>query len=161
MTNNLELLKTHLYKLIKEELEGGEEEKQAGLEKAMYDLVLEPADLESALVALSDVKNYGIYANNLRDPKIITKIFGPSVPATKGRVAKETWDSMNDTEKNSKVIDIKNRAPQEWAKVEEKLKGKFDEWSIENDNDSFNEFIISLDASELPMEFFATFLVVA
>ena len=75
MTNNLELLKNHLYKLIKEELEGGEEEKQAGLEKAMYDLVLEPADLESALAALSDVKNYGIYANNLRDPKIITKIF--------------------------------------------------------------------------------------
>lgn len=157
MTNNIELLKTHLYKLIKEELEGGEEEKQAGLEKVMYDLVLEPADLEAALAALSDIKNYGIYANNLRDPKVITKIFGPSVPATKGRVAKETWDSMNDTEKNSKVIDIKNRAPQEWAKVEEKLKGKFDEWSIENDNDSFNEFIISLDASELPMEFFGKY----
>ena len=157
MINNLELLKTHLYKLIKEELEGGEEEKQAGLEKAMYDLVLEPADLESALAALSDVKNYGIYANNLRDPKVIAKIFGPSVPATKGRVAKETWDSMNDTEKNSKVIDIKNRAPQDWTKVEEKLKGKFDEWSIENDNDSFNEFIISLPASELPMEFFGKY----
>jgi len=157
MTNNLELLKTHLYKLIKEELEGGEEEKQAGFEKIMYDLVLEPADLQAALAALSDIKNYGIYANNLRDPKVITKIFGPSVPATKGRVAKETWDSMNDTEKNSKVIDIKNRAPQEWAKVEEKLKGKFDEWSIENDNDSFNEFIISLNASELPMEFFGKY----
>ena len=157
MTNNIELLKNHLYKLIKEELEGGEEEKQAGLEKAMYDLVLEPADLNSALSALSDVKNYGIYANNLRDPKIIAKIFGPSVPATKGRVAKETWDSMNDTERNSKVIDIKNRAPQDWTKVEEKLKGKFDEWSIENDNDSFNEFIISLPASELPMEFFGKY----
>lgn len=157
MTNNIELLKNHLYKLIKEELEGGEEEKQAGFEKIMYDLVLEPADLQAALAALSDIKNYGIYANNLRDPKVITKIFGPSVPATKGRVAKETWDSMNDTEKNSKVIDIKNRAPQEWAKVEEKLKGKFDEWSIENDNDSFNEFIISLPASELPMEFFGKY----
>jgi hypothetical protein len=157
MINNLELLKNHLYKLIKEELEGGEEEKQAGLEKTMYDLVLEPADLESALSALSDIKNYGIYANNLRDPKVIAKIFGPSVPATKGRVAKETWDSMNDTEKNSKVIDIKNRAPQDWTKVEEKLKGKFDEWSIENDNDSFNEFIISLPASELPMEFFGKY----
>lgn len=157
MTNNIELLKNHLYKLIKEELEGGEEEKQAGFEKIMYDLVLEPADLQATLAALSDIKNYGIYANNLRDPKVITKIFGPSVPATKGRVAKETWDSMNDTEKNSKVIDIKNRAPQEWAKVEEKLKGKFDEWSIENDNDSFNEFIISLPASELPMEFFGKY----
>lgn len=157
MTNNLELLKNHLYKLIKEELEGGEEEKQTGLEKVMYDLVLEPADIQDALSALSDIKNYGIYANNLRDPKVIAKIFGPSVPATKGRVAKETWDSMNDTEKNSKVIDIKNRAPQDWTKVEEKLKGKFDEWSIENDNDSFNEFIVSLPASELPMEFFGKY----
>ena len=157
MTNNLELLKTHLYKLIKEELEGGEEEKQAGLEKAMYDLVLEPADLESALAALSDVKNYGIYANNLRDPKIITKIFGPSVPATKGRVAKETWDQSNENERLSKIIDIKSRAPQEWAKVEQQLQSKFDDWSVENDNDSFNEFIITLDAKDLPMDFFGKY----
>ena len=157
MINNFELLKTHLYKLIKEELEGGEEEKQAGLEKAMYDLVLEPADLQAALAALSDVKNYGIYANNLRDPKIITKIFGPSVPATKGRVAKETWDQSNENEKLSKIIDIKSRAPQEWAKVEQQLQSKFDEWSVENDNDSFNEFIITLDAKDLPMDFFGKY----
>ena len=157
MTNNLELLKNHLYKLIKEELEGGEEEKQAGLEKAMYDLVLEPADLESALAALSDVKNYGIYANNLRDPKIITKIFGPSVPATKGRVAKETWDQSNENERLSKIIDIKSRAPQEWTKVEQQLQSKFDDWSVENDNDSFNEFVITLEAKDLPMDFFGKY----
>ena len=157
MTNNIELLKNHLYKLIKEELEGGEEEKQAGLEKALYDLVLEPADLESALAALSDIKNYGIYANNLRDPKIITKIFGPSVPATKGRVAKETWDQSNENERLSKIIDIKSRAPQEWAKVEQQLQSKFDEWSVENDNDSFNEFIITLEAKDLPMDFFGKY----
>jgi hypothetical protein len=157
MTNNLELLKNHLYKLIKEELEGGEEEKQAGLEKALYDLVLEPADLNSALAALSDVKNYGIYANNLRDPKIITKIFGPSVPATKGRVAKETWDQSNENEKLSKIIDIKSRVPQEWAKVEQQLQSKFDDWSVENDNDSFNEFLITLEAKDLPMEFFGKY----
>ena len=157
MTNNLELLKNHLYKLIKEELEGGEEEKQAGLEKALYDLVLEPADLESALTALSDIKNYGIYANNLRDPKVITKIFGPSVPATKGRVAKETWDQSSENERLSKVIDIKSRVPQEWAKVEQQLQSKFDDWSIENDNNSFNEFIITLEAKDLPMDFFGKY----
>jgi hypothetical protein len=157
MTNNIELLKNHLYKLIKEELEGGEEEKQAGLEKAMYDLVLEPADLNSALSALSDVKNYGIYANNLRDPKIIAKIFGPSVPATKGRVAKETWDQSNENERLSKIIDIKSRAPQEWAKVEQQLQSKFDDWSVENDNDSFNEFVITLEAKDLPMDFFGKY----
>jgi hypothetical protein len=157
MTNNIELFKTHLYKLIKEELESGEEEKQAGLEKALYDLVLEPADLESALAALSDIKNYGIYANNLRDPKVITKIFGPSVPATKGRVAKETWDQSNENERLSKIIDIKSRAPQEWAKVEQQLQSKFDEWSVENDNDSFNEFVITLEAKDLPMDFFGKY----
>jgi len=157
MTNNFELLKNHLYKLIKEELEGGEEEKQAGLEKALYDLVLEPADLQAALAALSDIKNYGIYANNLRDPKTITKIFGPSVPATKGRVAKETWDQSNENERLSKIIDIKSRAPQEWAKVEQQLQSKFDEWSVENDNDSFNEFILTLDAKDLSMDFFGKY----
>ena len=157
MTNNLELLKNHLYKLIKEELEGGEDEKQAGLEKALYDLVLEPADLNSALSALSDIKNYGIYANNLRDPKIIAKIFGPPVPATKGRVAKETWDQSNENERLSKIIDIKSRAPQEWAKVEQSLQSKFDDWSVENDNDSFNEFVITLDAKDLPMDFFGKY----
>ena len=157
MINNLELLKNHLYKLIKEELEGGEEEKQAGLEKALYDLVLEPANLEAALTALSDIKNYGIYANNLRDPKVISKIFGPSVPATKGRVAKETWDQSNENERLSKVIDIKSRVPQEWAKVEQQLQSKFDEWSVENDNDSFNEFILTLEAKDLPMEFFGKY----
>jgi hypothetical protein len=155
--NNLELLKNHLYKLIKEELEGGEDEKQAGLEKALYDLVLEPADLQSALSALSDIKNYGIYANNLRDPKIIAKIFGPPVPATKGRVAKETWDQSNENERLSKIIDIKSRAPQEWAKVEQSLQSKFDDWSVENDNDSFNEFIITLDSKDLPMDFFGKY----
>ena len=157
MMNNLELLKNHLYKLIKEELEGGEDEKQAGLEKALYDLVLEPADLQSALSALSDIKNYGIYANNLRDPKIIAKIFGPPVPATKGRVAKETWDQSNENERLSKIIDIKSRAPQEWAKVEQSLQSKFDDWSVENDNDSFNEFIITLDSKDLPMDFFGKY----
>ena len=157
MTNNTELLKTYLHKLIKEELEGGEEEKQAGLEKAMYDLVLEPADLQAALAALSDVKNYGIYANNLRDPKAILRVFGPPVPATKGRVAKETWDQSNENERLSKIIDIKSRVPQEWAKVEQQLQSKFDEWSVENDNDSFNEFIITLESKDLPMDFFGKY----
>ena len=155
--NQLDTFKSHLIRLIKEELEGGEDEKQTGLEKAMYDLVLEPADLQASLTALSDVKNYGIYANNLRDPKIIAKIFGPPVPATKGRVAKETWDQSNENERLSKIIDIKSRAPQEWAKVEQSLQSKFDDWSVENDNDSFNEFVITLDSKDLPMDFFGKY----
>ena len=155
--NQLDTFKSHLIRLIKEELEGGEDEKQAGLEKALYDTVLAPSDVNAAVEALSDVKNYGIYAQNLRDPKAVLRVFGPSVPATKGRVAKETWDQSNENEKLSKVIDIKSRAPQEWAKVEQQLQSKFDEWSVENDNDSFNEFILTLDAKDLPMDFFGKY----
>ena len=36
-SNQLDTFKSHLIRLIKEELEGGEDEKQAGLEKALYD----------------------------------------------------------------------------------------------------------------------------
>jgi hypothetical protein len=156
-SNQLDTFKSHLIRLIKEELEGGEDEKQTGLEKALYDTVLSPSDINAAVAALSDVKNYGIYAQNLRDPKVILRVFGPSVPATKGRVAKETWDQSNENEKLSKVIDIKSRVPQEWAKVEQQLASKFDEWSVENDNDSFNEFIITLDSKDLPMDFFGKY----
>jgi hypothetical protein len=156
-SNQLDTFKSHLIRLIKEELEGGEDEKQAGLEKAIYDTVLAPSDIDAAIAALSDVKNYGMYAQNLRDPKAVLRVFGPSVPATKGRVAKETWDQSNENEKLSKVIDIKSRAPQEWAKVEQSLQSKFDDWSVENDNDSFNEFIITLNSKELPMDFFGKY----
>jgi hypothetical protein len=156
-SNQLDTFKSHLIRLIKEELEGGEDEKQAGLEKALYDTVLAPSDIDAAVAALSDVKNYGIYAQNLRDPKVILRVFGPPVPATKGRVAKETWDQSNENERLSKVIDIKSRVPQEWAKVEQSLQSKFDDWSIENDNDSFNEFIITQDAKDLPMDFFGKY----
>lgn len=155
--NQLNIFKSHLIRLIKEEIEGGEDEKQAGLEKAIYDTVLSPANVNAAVEALSDVKNYGIYSQNLRDPKVILKVFGPSVPATKGRVAKETWDQSNENEKLSKVIDIKSRVPQEWTKVEQQLQIKFDDWSIENDNDSFNEFIVTLDSKDLPMDFFGKY----
>ena len=156
-SNQLDTFKSHLIRLIKEELESGEDEKQSGLEKTLYDTVLSPSDIDAAVAALSDVKNYGIYAQNLRDPKAVLRVFGPSVPATKGRVAKETWDQSNENEKLSKVIDIKSRVPQEWAKVEQQLQSKFDEWSVENDNDSFNEFIITLESKDLPMDFFGKY----
>lgn len=118
MKNNLNQFKSLLHKLIKEELEGGEEEKPQGLEKINYDLVLEPADLQSALSALGDIKNYGIYANNLRDPKIITKIFGPSIPAQKANTAWRTWDTLNDEERFAKATDIRNRVPEAWKTLE-------------------------------------------
>ena len=127
MKNNINQFKSLLHKLIKEELEGGEEKPQ-GLEKINYDLVLEPADLQSALSALGDIKNYGIYANNLRDPKIIQKIFGPSIPAQKANTAWRTWDTLNDEERFAKATDIRNRVPEAWKTLEGELADKYDEW---------------------------------
>jgi hypothetical protein len=146
--NKIDTFKTLLHKLIKEELEGGEEKPQ-GLEKINYDLVLEPADLQSALSALGDIKNYGIYANNLRDPKIITKIFGPSIPAQKANTAWRTWDTLNDEERFAKATDIRNRVPEDWKKLETELADKYDEWQTENGEGSFIEFISTLKSTDL------------
>ena len=148
MKNNINQFKSLLHKLIKEELEGGEEKPQ-GLEKINYDLVLEPADLQSALSALGDIKNYGIYANNLRDPKIITKIFGPSIPAQKANTAWRTWDTLNDEERFAKATDIRNRVPEAWKTLEGELADKYDEWQTENGEGSFVEFISTLKSTDL------------
>jgi hypothetical protein len=147
MKNNINQFKSLLHKLIKEELEG--EEKPQGLEKINYDLVLEPADLQSALSALGDIKNYGIYANNLRDPKIITKIFGPSIPAQKANTAWRTWDTLNDEERFAKATDIRNRVPEAWKTLEAELADKYDEWQTENGEGSFIEFISTLKSTDL------------
>lgn len=149
MKNNINQFKSLLHKLIKEELEGGEEEKPQGLEKINYDLVLEPANLQSALSALGDIKNYGIYANNLRDPKIITKIFGPSIPAQKANTAWRTWDTLNDEERFAKATDIRNRVPEAWKTLEAELADKYDEWQTENGEGSFVEFISTLKSTDL------------
>jgi hypothetical protein len=149
-SNQLNTFKSLLHKLIKEELESGEgDEKPTGLEKINYDLVLEPADLQSALSALGDIKNYGIYANNLRDPKIITKIFGPSIPAQKANTAWRTWDTLNDEERFAKATDIRNRVPEAWKTLEGELADKYDEWQTENGDGSFIEFISTLKSTDL------------
>jgi len=148
--NKTDKFKSLLHKLIKEELEKGDDEnQQSGLEKLNYDLVLEPADLQSALSALGDIKNYGIYANNLRDPKIIQKIFGPSIPAQKANTAWRTWDTFNDEEKFAKAADIRNRVPEAWKQLETDLADKYDEWQAENGEGSFIEFISTLKSTDL------------
>lgn len=165
MTNNLELLKNHLYKLIKEELEGGEEEKQSGPEKILYDLVLEPADLEAALTALQNSKNYGIYAKNLTDRNEYNSLFGPSNPPQKTNAAWKDWDSMfpkpgaSEDQVDSllnkrlwKIKLVKNNNPEDWEKLKDVLSDKFKDYSIETGNDSFEDFIASLPSSELKFD---------
>jgi hypothetical protein len=149
--NNTQLVqfKTILHKLIKEEIEAGAEEKSpSSFENVIYDLVLSPQSLEAAVAALGDVKNYGIYANNLRDPKKILKIFGPSIPAQKANVAWAEWEGMNEDERLRKAQDIKNRLPQAWSQLETELEAPFDKWSSANDGE-FEDFLTTLNAKEL------------
>ena len=55
--------------------------------KVQYDLAIQPTDIDKALDALDNIDNYGIYAQNLRNPEAIKKAFGPSIPAQKTRGA--------------------------------------------------------------------------
>lgn len=153
-SNYTEILSKHLYTLIKEELEDGEDAQTN--KYAEYDVVLIPEDVNKAIEALSNVKNYGTYAQNLRDPKTIEKVFGPNTPATKGRVAKETWNKFSEAEKRAKVLDIKSRASQDFTSVETQLQPQFQTWSEENEGD-FIDFLVSLPGDKLPMNFYGKY----
>lgn len=153
-SNYTEILSKHLYTFIKEELEDGEDAQTA--KYAEYDVVLIPENVSKAIEALSNVKNYGSYAQNLRDPKTIEKVFGPNTPATKGRIAKETWNKFSEAEKRAKVLDIKSRASQDFASVETQLQPQFQTWSEENEGD-FIDFLVSLPGDKLPMNFYGKY----
>jgi hypothetical protein len=92
---------------ILREVEGEEDGMQQV--KVRYDLAIEPADLDKALAALNDTKNYGIYAQNMRDAKIIEKIFGPQNPGKKSQTAQLNWDSLSPEDRLLKIEEIKER----------------------------------------------------
>jgi len=92
---------------ILREIEG--EEDGMNQLKVNYDLAVQPTDLNAALDAMNDTKNYGIYAQNMRDPKAIEKIFGPSNPGKKSEAAQSNWDSLSPEAKLFKIEEIKNQ----------------------------------------------------
>jgi hypothetical protein len=120
--------------------------------KVRYDLALQPADLNKALAALNDVKNYGIYAQNMRDPQAIVKAFGPSIPAQKAGAAWKDWNSRSDDEKAFKLIDIKNRVPEAWTKAETEAEAGYERWQAEGNDGSLNDYLFSLSGKELPKD---------
>jgi hypothetical protein len=135
---------------ILREIEGEEDGMQQV--KVRYDLAVEPADLDKALAALNDTKNYGIYAQNMRDPQAIVKAFGPSIPAQKAGAAWKDWDSRSDDEKAFKLIDIKNRVPEAWAKAEAEAEAGYEKWQAEGNAGSLNDYLFSLSGKELPKD---------
>lgn len=135
---------------ILREIEG--EEDGMGQLKVRYDLAVQPDNLDAALAALDDTKNYGIYAQNMRDPEAIKKAFGPSIPAQKAGAAWKDWDSRSDDEKAFKLIDIKNRVPEAWTKAEAEAQAGYEKWQAEGNDGSLNDYLFSLSGKELPKD---------
>tara|TARA_R100001509_G_scaffold56174_1_gene31037 strand:- start:736 stop:1746 length:1011 start_codon:yes stop_codon:yes gene_type:complete len=137
----------------------GEEDGMKQL-KVQYDLAIQPTDIPAALNALDNIDNYGIYAQNLRDPKVIDKIFGFSNPGKKTVQAQTEWNEMTpekrlkkiDQIKNDRIIKdregniVKDLGKETWnntLKLLEKYK-PYQEW-VEENGDNPEEYLSSLD----------------
>jgi hypothetical protein len=140
---------------ILREIEGDED----GMKqmKVNYDLAVQPTDLNAALDALNNTINYGIYAQNMRDPKAIVKAFGPSIPAQKAGAAWKDWDSRSEDEKAFKIIDIKNRVPEAWDATEKEAEAGFERWQAEGNDGSLNDYLFSLPGKSLPKNLVGTY----
>jgi hypothetical protein len=140
---------------ILREIEGDED----GMKqmKVNYDLAVQPTDLNAALDALNNTANYGIYAQNMRDPKAIVKAFGPSIPAQKAGAAWKDWDSRSDDEKAFKLIDIKNRVPEAWDATQKEAEAGFERWQAEGNDGSLNDYLFSLPGKSLPKNLVGTY----
>lgn len=136
------------------ENEQGEDQKLA---RAQYDIAIQTTSMDNALKALSNVDNYGIYAQNMRKPDVIKKVFGPSIPAQKTNAAKKDWDERSEQEKNIKISDIKNRFPEEFKAAETKNASKYEKWKSEGNEGTFEDYLMSLPGSSLPMEFYGRY----
>ena len=127
-----------------------EEDGKKGLKRAEYDLTIQTDEIQPAIDALNNIENYGIYAQNLRDPETIKKVFGPSIPAQKAGAAWKHWDTSSPLEKEEKLADIQKREPQEFeAGMKEAEKG-FEKWKEEGNDGSIEEYLYSLDGKVLP-----------
>jgi hypothetical protein len=125
--------------------------------KVRYDLAVEPADLDKALAALNDTKNYGIYAQNMSDRKTLERVFGPSIPSQKAVAAWKDWDSRSEDEKAFKIIDIKNRVPEAWAATEKEAEAGYEKWQAEGNDGSLNDYLFSLSGKSLPKSLVGTY----
>ena len=143
---------TDLLKEVEDE-QGGEQK----VVRAQYDLAIQPSSIEDAIKALDNIDNYGIYAQNMRKPDVIKKVFGPSVPAQKAGAAWKDWDERSNEEKEAKIADIKNRVPEEWSNTVEKNTSKFEAWKAEGNEGDFEEWLKSLNGKSLPLEFYGKY----
>jgi hypothetical protein len=140
---------------ILREIEGEEDGMQQV--KVRYDLAVEPADLDKALAALNDPKNYGIYAQNMSDRKTLERVFGPSIPSQKAQAAWKDWDSRSEDEKAFKLIDIKNRVPEAWDATQKEAEAGYEKWQAEGNDGSLNDYLFTLSGKSLPKSLVGTY----
>jgi|21_taG_2_1085346.scaffolds.fasta_scaffold14878_4 glutaredoxin len=129
----------------------GEEDGMKQL-KVQYDLAIQPTDISAAIDALDNIDNYGIYAQNLRDPKAIQKAFGPSIPTQRPSAAFKDWDSRSEESKRFKLIDIEKRAPEDYKNAIEDAKDSFEKWETEGNDGDIIDYLLSLSGKELPKD---------
>ena len=129
----------------------GEEDGMSQL-KVNYDLAVQPKNIDAALEAMDNISNYGIYAQNMRDPQAIVKAFGPSIPAQKAGAAWKDWDTRSEDEKAFKLIDLKNRVPEAFATAEKEAESGYERWQAEGNDGSINDYLFTLSGKELPKD---------
>jgi hypothetical protein len=129
----------------------GEEDGMSQL-KVNYDLAVQPKNIDAALKAMDNILNYGIYAQNMRDPQAIVKAFGPSIPAQKAGAAWKDWDTRSEDEKAFKLIDLKNRVPEAFATAEKEAESGYERWQAEGNDGSINDYLFTLSGKELPKD---------
>ena len=120
--------------------------------KVNYDLAVQPKNIDAALEAMDNISNYGIYAQNMRDPQAIVKAFGPSIPAQKAGAAWKDWDTRSEDEKAFKLIDLKNRVPEAFATAEKEAESGYERWQAEGNDGSINDYLFTLSGKELPKD---------
>lgn len=143
---------TDLLKEVEDE-QGGEQK----VVRAQYDIAIQPESIKDTLQALTNIDNYGIYAQNLRKADVIKKVFGPSIPAQKTNAAKKDWDERSEEEKDIKIADIKNRVPEEWSIAVEKNTSKYEDWKNDGNEGDFEDWLKSLPGKSLPIEFYGRY----
>ena len=123
---------------ILNEMDGEEQDGGDKRVRAQYDIAIQSSNPQEIVAALSDTKNYGIYAQTFRDPKRVEAVFGPSNPNQKLGAALKQWAGLDEDEKETKVLDIAKRYPEAFEKAKE-------EWETAGGEGDFVEHLISTE----------------
>ena len=116
----------------------GEEDGMKGLGRNSYDLTIQSTETQSAIDALNNIDNYGPYAQSMRDPEAIKKMFGPPNDNEKLGALLKQWDGLDKEKKEEKILDIARRHPEAFDKSKE-------EWETAGGEGDFVEYLISTE----------------